>query len=418
MFLLTEPWLTGRRRIGKATLTDLRQFAQLIGLLIADGYVVILDEFQYFTRKPLRAFASFLQAVVDDLSARAAEITGGLVVLGSIQAEMQALLQNRCAPLYNRTTDEMEVPHLDVPAIDSMLRGHGCTDPNHLLFLWTLFEGVPKFYRDCFEQDVLVAPRRDILRTLFFASSAPLKNEADNWFLKELRGRYDTVLKYIARHPGREYADILAQTANPEADGQETIGAYLKILEERCGMIEARQSLGSKPQARRRRYYLRDHFLQAWLDALAPAVTASHFRPLTTLIAQADLRLITLEGRSFERMVQQLWEALSRRDVAPFRVTQTVCSWWGSHAELDAVAVDESTSTMRIINCKRSDSKILPSLPGFDSHIAEFLRLSRFKGWQVKKIAVAPQIGQRYRGAIQRAGYECYDLPDLFSLLR
>jgi hypothetical protein len=129
-------------------------------------------------------------------------VTGGLLVLGSIHTEMQALLADKRAPLFNRTTDEIELSHLDIASLVAMLRHHTELTAPRLLSLWALFEGVPKFYRDCFEQGVLGAGRRELVRKMFFLSSSPLRSEADNWFLKELRGRYDLVLKHIARHEG------------------------------------------------------------------------------------------------------------------------------------------------------------------------------------------------------------------------
>lgn len=50
--------------------------------------------------------------------------------------------------------DAMETfVHLDIASILEILDVHtGRFDPQRLLFLWNLFEGVPKFYRDCFEQ--------------------------------------------------------------------------------------------------------------------------------------------------------------------------------------------------------------------------------------------------------------------------
>ncbi len=168
--------------------SSLGEFARLIGRLARMGYVIALDEFQYFHRKQLADFCSLLQAEVDDLAADAAEVRGGLIVLGSLHAEMTALLENRDAPLFNRTTDSLEVGHLDVSSILEILRTHADVEPRRLLFLWNLFEGVPKFYRDAYEQGVLASERRDLLETLFFHSSSPLRSEADNWFLRELRG--------------------------------------------------------------------------------------------------------------------------------------------------------------------------------------------------------------------------------------
>ncbi len=243
----------------EARVTSLGELAQLIGHLAADGYVVALDEFQYFHRKHLSDFCSLLQAEVDRLAARAADIPGGLIVLGSLHAEMTAMLENRDAPLFNRTTDALELGHLDVASVLEILRTHADDSPSRLLFLWNLFEGVPKFYRDAYEQGVLDAERKPLLQSLFFSSSSPLRNEADNWFLRELRGRYDMILQYLATHPGCTNADIEAAMADLSGPGEvRQVGGYLKILSERYHMIERRLPIFAPPRARSGRYYIRD----------------------------------------------------------------------------------------------------------------------------------------------------------------
>src|SRR5205085_887669 len=104
-------------------------------------------EFQYFNRKAFTEFCSLLQAAVDRLAADAHRVKGGLIVLGSIHTEMTALLEDRSAPLYNRVTDSIELTHLDIGSVLAILREHTDAAPEHLLFLWSLFEGLPKFYR-------------------------------------------------------------------------------------------------------------------------------------------------------------------------------------------------------------------------------------------------------------------------------
>jgi len=173
----------------------LAEFARLTGTMTRAGYLVALDEFQYFNRAHLQPVCSSLQAEIETLSADADQVPGGLIVLGSVQTEMTALLEDRSAPLFNRITDEIDFSHLDIASLLALLRDHADTGPDWLLFLWTLFEGVPKFYRDCHEQGVLGADRMTLLRRMFFESSSPLRTEAENWFLKKLRGRYDVVLK-------------------------------------------------------------------------------------------------------------------------------------------------------------------------------------------------------------------------------
>lgn len=186
----------------------LPELARLIRLLAEAGYIVVLDEFQYFGRKVLFEFTSFLQAEVDALRARADQVPGGLFVLGSIHSDMVALLEDQSAPLFNRVTDSIDLDHWDIAAVTGVLREFGAWTPGRLLFLWSLFEGVPKFYRDCHEERALAVDRPDLLRRLFFNSSSPLRTEADNWFLHELRGRYDVVLKSVAKHPGRMHGEL------------------------------------------------------------------------------------------------------------------------------------------------------------------------------------------------------------------
>ncbi len=118
-----------------ARVTTLNEFARLIGKLVEEGTVVALDEFQYFHRKHLFDFCSFLQAEVDRLAAMAGSVTGGLIVLGSIHAEMTALPEDRNAPLFNRTTDTLELGHLDIASVLEILRTHADPSPERLLFL-------------------------------------------------------------------------------------------------------------------------------------------------------------------------------------------------------------------------------------------------------------------------------------------
>jgi hypothetical protein len=121
--------------------------------------------------------------------------------------------------LYNRTTDDITLTHLEIASLKAILREHADLAPERMLFLWTLFEGVPKFYRDFYEQGVLNQDRRTLLRRIFFESSSPLRAEAENWFLKELRGQYDVVLKFVARHAGclhNELAGQIAQVQSPD----------------------------------------------------------------------------------------------------------------------------------------------------------------------------------------------------------
>lgn len=398
---------------------SLGQLAQIIGQLLTQGYVIAIDEFQYFNRKPLFGFCSLLQAEVDKLSAQADQIRGGLIVLGSLHAEMSALLEDRTAPLFNRTTDVIALEHLDIGALLELLRAHADTTPERLLFLWNLFEGVPKFYRDAFEQGVLAADRQDLLKALFFSSSSPLRGEADNWFLRELRGRYDMLLQYVARHPGCDNASIVAAMAALSPHEGKQAGGYLKVLTEKYRMIERRLPIFASPKARSGRYYICDNFLRSWLMALQRPVSAIHFRPEEQLIAQADQLLADAEGAALEELAGRLYEELSRKGLGDFPLSERIRGYWDrAGVEIDLVAVSEPTQRIRFGTCKRNPDKLLASVATLKTNAAAFLaHHSSYASWQVEYCAIAPAIPGSVQAQLQAAGVMPQPLAALLALL-
>ena len=396
---------------------SLLALAQTVEQLARAGYFVALDEFQYFSRKHLSEFTSHLQASVDQLSADAAAVPGGLIVLGSLHAELVALLEDRDAPLYNRTTDQLELRHLDVASILDILDAHSSRDPERLLFLWNLFEGVPKFYRDAYEQGVLDKDRKALLDRMFFRSSSPLRAEADNWFLSELRGRYDVVLKYVARNPGCSNGDIEAHVREVSPGTAEQVGGYLKVLIDRYEMLERRQPIFAKPATRKGRYYIHDNFLRCWLAALHSSVSAIHFRPEGVLIDQADDRLIELEGHGLERLVAQLYEERSRRGIGDFGLTERIDGYWDRKGtEIDLVALNENEHVIRFGTCKRSSWRLLASVATLRSHVERFLTAyPRYRNWRTELVAIAPRMTAEQRAEIAIDGAIAQDLNDLIE---
>lgn len=395
--------------------TTLRELARLIGQLARGGYVVALDEFQYCNRERLRELCSHLQQEVDELTATASAVSGGLIVLGSIQTEMTALLEDRSAPLYNRTTDEIQLGHLDVESLVALLNAHAEPTPERLLFLWNLFEGVPKFYRDCYEQGGLAAGRRDLLERAFFLSSSPLRTEADNWFLKELHGRYDVVLKFIARHSGCLHGDLLQHVRDVSRETDEQVGGYLKVLIERFQLIDRRQPIFAKPSAKRGRYYLTDNFLRAWLAALANPIQALHFAPVARLIEQADDRLVEIEGGSLEKLIAALYEERSRKGVGDFALSSRIQGFWDrGDTEIDLVALSELDRRIRFGSCKRSADRLVTDIAVLDGHVRRFLAAHpRYADWRIEKVSVAPSIAPEVRSRLEAAGHIAQDLTDL-----
>jgi uncharacterized protein len=394
---------------------DLAQLAKLLEVMAEGGYILVLDEFQYFNRKGYEEFCSYLQAAVDRLAARAKDVPGGLIVLGSVHTEMMALLEDRTAPLYNRVTDTIDLTHLDIASVLAILRDHAEPSPERLLFLWNLFEGVPKFYRDCFEQGVLGEDRLTLLRRIFFESSSPLRSEADNWFLRELRGRYDVVLKFVARNPGRMHNELVQAIRDASGNPETQVGGYLKVLIERFGLIEKKLPIFAKPEAKRSRYYITDNFLRSWLAALANPVSAIAFRPVEQLVQEADQRLQDVEGGSLEKLTGQLYEERSRKGLGDFPLTERIQGYWDrSDTEIDLVAVNETDEIIRFGSCKRSPSKLLSDVNNLKEHVKRFLEsMPRYRTWKLQYAGIAPVLNPDQRAILVRHDVIPQDLIDL-----
>lgn len=396
---------------------SLPQLAKTFAAMAEAGYILVLDEFQYLNRRGYEEFCSLLQAEVDKLSANAQRISGGLVVLGSVHTEMAALLEDRSAPLFGRVTDSIDLPHLDCSSILEILHEHGNGDVEQLLFLWNLFEGVPKFYRDCFEREVLRSSRQELLRRIFFESSSPLRSEAENWFLRELRGRYDVILKFVAKHPGSAHNDLVQAILNIEGGTKKQIGGYLQGLVDRYHLIEKKLPIFAKPEARKNRYYLSDNFLQAWLAALAGPVSAIAFRPLDQLVAEADQKLAETEGRSLEKLTRQLYEERSRLGLGDFPLSEAVQGYWDrSDTEIDLIACSKEMKVIRFVSCKRSGSKLISDCLNLKAHAARFLKeKTEYAKWNIEYAAVSARLNEGERKVLNTHGVIAQDLADLTS---
>lgn len=411
---------------------NLRRFsdmAKAMGALCRAGWVVILDEFQYFNRKSLSAFTSLLQAEVDQLTGTA---HGGVFVLGSLHTEMTALLEDRSSPLYARVTDRMALDHWDFATLFQVFEDQGVTQPEDWLSLWGLFEGVPKFYRDCSHQNVF-APAQptpaepgslgaQAVQALFFSAAAPLAEEAGTWFMRELRGASVSILRLLAQQQPCTHQQFIEAYRQTTGDDK-PIANYLTTLIERYRLIERQQPVFAQTTGTRQaRYQISDNFLAAWLAAVEPGVQAARVQPLERALAIAANKLATHEGHVFERMVRKLMAEASRRAVGDFALTELVTGYWNRPREasrlieIDIVALNETDGTVRFGTCKRAAHKHdAASLAKTEQHIQDFLATStgkRFKSWQQQRAAYAPRFTPEQRQTLANRGWTAVDLTD------
>jgi uncharacterized protein len=407
---------------------DFPTMATAIGELCQAGMIVVLDEFQYFTRATLHPFNSFLQAEVDQLR-NAGLNRGGLFVLGSLHSEMSALLEDKAAPLYGRITAQLKLDHWDFQDLMSVFRNQEVQSPTQWLTLWTFFEGVPKFYHDAFEQRLFEVPVQDLARELlsrmFLRGSSPLSEEADTWFLRELRGRSVSILRYLADHPGCNHAELVSALNDPH--DRTPLGTHITRLVNGYGMVDKLQPVFSDSKSRNARYYITDNFLKAWLAVAKPARETARLKPIEKALAPALRRLETLEGFAFEKLIRCLHIEMSRKGKGDFELSELRLGYWNrprdaaNSIEIDLVALDEPNKRIRFGSCKRNaTAHDGAALAKFERHVESFLLARQHRelqGWQHEKVLFAPEFSDTQRAALTERQYNCRDLHDYSYLV-
>ncbi len=404
---------------------DLPAVASAIGSLCDAGAVVALDEFQVCHRGPLSVFPSLLQAQVDRLQDRGQG--GGLIVLGSVQTEMEALLNDQRAPLYGRTTFNLALGPWDFRTVLEICDKHGAADPRRCLSAWTLFGGVPKYWRHFAEAGSLdtVPDWREwaveLCGRLFLRSDAPLREEGESLLGLELRRNYLAVLRVLAER-SRSHAEL--REALPDLP---SLGPYLQTLTRDLRLVDKELPVFAHDGSKGARYHLSDPFLRAWLSVLQPACQAARVLPVSEVAGRLLSRLPDLEGWAFERMVRQASEEASRVGDGDFPLTDLVRGYWNrprnhpASIEIDLVAWNQDRRRVRFGSCKRDPRRHdRTSLAAFRGHVRRFLSTrpgKRFHEWRQELALFAPLFPADQRSRLTDDGWVCRDLTDFRRML-
>lgn len=404
---------------------DLPAVASAIGSLCDAGAIVALDEFQVCHRRPLSVFPSLLQAQVDRLQDRGRG--GGLIVLGSVQTEMEALLNDQRAPLYGRTTFNLALGPWDSRTVFQVCDQHGAVDPRRCLSAWTLFGGVPRYWRHFAEAGSLDAVpdwrewAMELCRRLFLRSDAPLREEGESLLGLELRRNYLAVLRVLAER-SRSHAEL--REVLPDLP---SLGPYLQTLTRDLRLVERELPVFAHDGGKGARYHLSDPFLRAWLSVLQPACQAARVLPASEVARRLLSRLPDLEGWAFERMVRQASEEASRAGAGDFPLTDLVRGYWNrprmhpASIEIDLVAWNEDRRRVRFGSCKRDPRRHdRTSLAAFHGHVERFLSTrtgKRFQGWHQELALFAPLFPADQRSRLADEGWVCRDLNDFRRML-
>ena len=403
---------------------DLPGMATLIASLCRRGVIVVIDEFQVCHRGPLRGFPSLLKQRVDRLQAS----TGGLILMGSVQSEMEAMLQDRRAPLFGRPTFNMNLGPWSLETIFEVCADQRISGASRWLTLWTLFGGVPSYWQ-LFSMDPDLNRRarwrewaRNLFAALFLRPGAPLRDEGEMLLGRELRGKHLSLLRTIAERRVSTYGELVASLPSVAS-----IGPYVTSLVRDLQLVAREVPIFASDKSRNARYMIADPFLRAWLAAIGPSIRESRAISQDQALDRLLARLSTLEGVAFERLVRHASEEASRMGVSDFPLADLARGYWsrvrkeGNPLEIDFVAWSVDYGRVRFGSCKRSASKhTAASLSGFRDHVRSFLSTKdgrRFRTSKQEFALFSPAFEDERRKILEGQGWICRDLRDFRAML-
>ena len=174
----------------------------------------------------------------------------------------------------------MSLDPWDIGTVFDVCENHGAREPIRCLTLWTLFGGVPKYWRHFAETEGLDSIPEwekwatELCERLFLRSDAPLREEGENLLGHELRRSYLAILRTLAERRSCTHAEL--REALPEST---SLGPYLKTLTQDLRLVEKELPVFADESSRGARYIVSDQFLSAWLQAIQPAVQAARILP-------------------------------------------------------------------------------------------------------------------------------------------
>lgn len=254
---------------------------------------------------------------------------------------MREIFEGAKEPLFGRVTARQYVEPLLPDVVAEILADHGVDPAGHLLFHYTLFGGIPKYYFLLDRYRLFGKPRTEVIKKLFNETDALLQAEGRDLLIEEF-GRnyllYFSILQVIAGGETQmaRIADCAGINVNSISKYLDELASHYQVIERRIPVTEARQD------QKVGRYYLKDPLLRFWFRYIYRNQSLIEIGDVEGLTAKIEDDLPTLMGTAFEELVRTLLLKRNDGSVIPFRFSRIGGFWTRKgDVEIDIVATDE-----------------------------------------------------------------------------
>lgn len=381
--------ITGRRRIGKTTLTlkafeghpfvylfvvrknevllchefveeisrglkievlgEFKSFARLFEYLLVQSvsqhFTLVIDEFQEFLNVNNSVFGE-MQKLWDRYKSTAKM---NLILCGSVHSMMKKIFEDGKEPLFGRASERISLQPFSVDVLKNLLKSRFEDIKNKdILAFYTITGGAARYVELFCDKEIYTLPQ---MISEIFRENSLLIDEGKNVLIEEF-GRdyaiYFSILSLISS----------SKTSRPEIESilQKDMGGYLDKLENEYTFIRSVRPILAKPGGRIQRYSINDNFLSFWFRFVykyRSAVEIGNYKYLQTLVK-----------RDFDTYSGLFLEKYFREKIALSGDYSAIGNYWekGNRNEIDIVAIDEMNRKALIAEVKMNKASFRPSV--------------------------------------------------------
>ena len=381
--------ITGRRRIGKTTLTlkafeghpfiylfvvrknetllcqefieeisrglkievlgEFNSFARLFEyLLVHSGsqpFTLVIDEFQEFLNVNGSVFGE-MQKLWDKYKPTAKM---NLILCGSVHSMMKRIFEDEKEPLFGRASERISLQPFSIDVLKNLLKIRFSDIKNKdILAFYTITGGAARYVGLFCDKEIYTLPQ--MIKEVFRENSL-LIDEGKNVLIEEF-GRdyaiYFSILSLISS----------SKTSRPEIKSilLKDIGGYLEKLEKEYMVIRSIRPILAKPGGKIQRYAINDNFLSFWFRFVykyRSAVEIGNYKYLKAVVK-----------RDFDTYSGLFLEKYFREKIALSSDYSAIGNYWekGNRNEIDIVAIDDMNKKVLIAEVKMKKASFRPKV--------------------------------------------------------
>lgn len=302
---------------------------------------VIFDEFQNFSYSAPSVFSS-LQKIWDE-NKGTAKIN--LICVGSVYSFMEKIFASKHEPLFGRVTGKIVLKPLKSAVIKSMLKDKKVYSFEYLLELYSMFNGVAKYYEYLEEYELFGRTPQEIFERLFLQTDSPLTTEGKDLLVEEFGQDYQTFFSILEVISGEKSVSNqkIAKTVGINLNN---VSTYLSRLERRYNLIKRETPL-LVPVSKKGLYKIKDKFLKVWFSVVFPNFSLIESHQKEVMMKLFKERFQNIKGVAFEDLVGE---------IAGFNYKEFPYQKWGKYwdkgVEIDLLGFDPQKKEMLLGECK------------------------------------------------------------------